>query len=548
MSQVRPGILIAVIVIAVFAAYAFLAPATYRTSALLVVDSVNPAASAALPEPLEAARRLSEAVLDRAMLERLANERAGAGPLAARAEAASLVRHSLEIDTSDAHAFSISYEDTDQDRVQRVCNDLAHHAVARAPLVLAERNADRAEETKREQHTQELAAFLALHPEAAAEAPPGGERSADKDPALFAFHAEKANLERRLREIERGTGSDNPYLDPVQSDPNLLRRRLVEINTALNARHAALDDTSKAPSKVLSPALRSEWKRLLEGLVKTSEAERPSSPQLVARIAMTAPRPSSPIEPNRPLLLFLGVVFGGGLGIAFVLVARAAQQRRSKSSRPPPVSVPAAMHGLTVRLPKAPPVPSALGPSVPSFQPPQPSLGPPIVPTPQTQISARPPPAPPPTQPVGGFGDGSDALQPVGGTAREGDGRYRLSSNPPPAAAPAPRRFASTLVLPPAQNPVLLEDPMPDPVLASAAQVWDEQIRAHAVPGFAVVRPGSDPPPPAAVRPPAPAPAPAPVPASSQAPPPASRGSHRPSNPMKVTRPLGSFLPQTSTN
>src|SRR6478609_9527269 len=129
MSQVRPGILIALIIFAIFAAYAYLAPATYRTSALLVVESASPSVPAKLPEPLEAARRLSEAILDRVMLERLAKERGASDTPEARAAAASLVRRSLEIDTSDAHAFSISYRDTNQARVQRACNDLAHHAL-----------------------------------------------------------------------------------------------------------------------------------------------------------------------------------------------------------------------------------------------------------------------------------------------------------------------------------------------------------------------------------------------------------------------------------
>src|SRR6478609_4875333 len=332
MSQVRPGILIATIIFAIFAAYAYLAPATYRTSALLVVESVTPATPAKLPEPLEAARRLSEAILDRTLLERLSKERAASDAPEARAAAASQVRQSLEIDTSDAHSFSISYRDTDKDRVQRACNDLAHHALELAPTVLADRAAEREAELKRQQQTQELAAFLALHPEAAAEAPPTGQ-SPDNDLALSAFHAEKANLEKRLAELESGKGSDNPYLDARDKDPTLLRRRLAEINSALTTRRDAFN--AKAPSKGLSPELRAEWKRLLDAMTKVAAAGSTVSPQLQARIATAAPIPNGPIDPNRPLLLFFGVVFGGGLGAAFALVARAAQQRRTKSSRPP---------------------------------------------------------------------------------------------------------------------------------------------------------------------------------------------------------------------
>jgi Mrp family chromosome partitioning ATPase/LPS O-antigen subunit length determinant protein (WzzB/FepE family) len=525
MSQVRPGILIAIIVFAIFAAYAYLAPTTYRTSALLMVESGVPSQPAKLPEPLEAARRLSEAILDRAMLERLAKERAASEAPEAKAAAASQVRQLLEIDTSDAHAFSISYRDTDRLRVQRACNDLARHAFEVAPQVLVDRSAERESELKRQQRTQELAAFLALHPEAAAEAPPTGQ-SLEKDPALSAFHAERANLEKRLLDLERGRVSDNPYLEPREFDPTLLRRRLAEINSALSARRDAF--TAKAPSKGLSPELRSEWQRLLESVTKAAAEGQVAAPPLVARIASTAPTPSSPIDPNRSLLLFFGVVFGGGLGAAYTLVARAAQQRRTKSSRPPSSPVPPA---LNVELPPAPAVPSGLGPAVPVYQAPAASSGPPIVPIAQRPISSSPPAPFNRTQPL-------PLLQSP--EAANAERKNQPSTNPPPAG-PQPRRFASTLVLPPAENPVG-SDAHADPVLASAARVWDEEIRAHAVPGFAVVRPGSEPPSarPASSAPPRPA---AQMPAAHVPATPAPRSS-RPRNQMKVTQPLGSFMPE----
>ncbi|HKO48386.1 MAG TPA: hypothetical protein VJV79_11710 [Polyangiaceae bacterium] len=535
MSQIRPGILIAIIVFAVFAAYAYLAPTTYRTQALLLVESATPSVPSKLPEPLEAARRLSEAILDRVMLERLVKERAVSDAPEARAAAASQVRLSLEIDTSDAHAFSISYRDTNRERVQRACNDLARRALELAPLVLVDRSAERESELQRQRQTQELAAFLALHPEAAAETPVTGE-SPEKDPALSAFHAERANLEKRLLELGSGRASDNPYLEARESDPTLLRRRLAEINSALSARREAFN--AKVPGKGLSPELRAEWKRLLEAVTKAGAEGQPVSPPLVARIATVAPLPGGPIDPNRPLLLFFGVVFGGGLGAAYALVARATQQRRTKSSRPPP----AGMYAANLEVPPAPAVPSGLGPSVPSYQPqaqaaplPQSSppaypSGPPIVPVPQRPISSSPP------------AMAFDRTQPLAipGPPAASVERQNQPSNPPPAAAPA-RRFASTLVLPPAENP-LAADPKADPVLASAARAWDDEIRAHAVPGFAVVRPGSEPPSarPASSAPPAPAVVETP---STQSP--ASRGARsRPRNQMKVTQPLGSFLPE----
>jgi Mrp family chromosome partitioning ATPase len=546
MSQVRPGFLIAVTVFAVFAAYAFLAPATYRTSALLVVDSASPAGSVNMPEPLEAARRLSEGILDRVMLEQLSRERAGSAAPEAQARASSGVRESLAIDTSDAHAFSISYKDADRERAQRVCNQLTHHALERAPIVLADRARESAADLKRQQQTEELAAFLALHPQVAAESAPIPGTSPDKDPALSAFHAEKANLERRVLELESGGGSDNPYLDPAETDLKLLRRRLTEIDTALSARRDAL--AAKPSAQQLSPELRAEWQRLLGAVTQSSaEPALPSRPALVARVAAEAPLPGSPIDPNRPLLLFFGVVFGGGLGAAYVLVARTAQQRRSKSSRPPK---PPSQGALTVQLPAAPAVPSGLGPPVPTPPLPYgPNAAPPIVPVRQRPISSSPP-GPQPAPANAGFGSTLPIAKPQP-PVMQAEVVRRPASDPP--AANQPRRFASTLVLPPSENPSRVDD-TPDPVLASAARAWDDQIRAHEVPGFAVVRPRSEPPssrtssslPPPIVEKRASSSNPPPVRPVSSNPPPAAtiqRTTSRPMNQMKVTQPLGSFLP-----
>jgi Mrp family chromosome partitioning ATPase len=533
MSQVRYGALIALIVLAVFAAYAFLAPATYRTSALVLVDQASPATSANLPEPLEAARRLSEAILDRKTLERLSRERAGSAGQDAQAQASSGVRRGLEIDTSDAHAFSISYRDTDQARTQSACNVLAKHAVELAPLVLVDHGAERAIDLKRQEQTQELASFLALHPQVASEPPPVGDKSPDHDAALSALNAEKANLEHRIGELESGVTSDNPYVDPRESDPKLLHRRLTEINTALSARRQALD--AKPSGTELPPEVRAEWKRLLEAVTQTSsDAQTQVRPALVARLASQAVLPSSPIEPNRRLLLFFGVVFGVGLGAAFSLALRAAQQRRTKSSRPP-MPIPS-QGALTVYLPSAPPLPSDVGPPVPVSARPAPNLGPAIVPVPQRPISSSPP--GPEWQNKGNHP--SSNPPPQQDTRLLAEGRSSTSSRPP-------RRFASTLVLPPSENPTPQhEEVTPDPVLASAARAWDQQIRAHDVPGFAVVKPGSEPPPaletpdaPASmysVRPPSGA---SPVVTTQHA-------TARPPNQMKVTQPLGSFLPDAA--
>ena len=540
MSNVRPGALIAIIVFAVFAAYAFLAPATYRTSALLMVDSADASAPATMPEPLEAARRLAEAMLDRKTLERLSRERAGdAGP-AAQAQASSDVRRGLEIDTSDGHAFSISYRDMDPARTQRACNDLAQHAVELAPQVLVDRSAERARDQQRQQQTQELAAFLALHPEVAVEATPLGNTSPDKDLVLSALNSEHANLERRISQIENGVASDNPYVDPRESDVKLLRRRLAEIDTALNTRRQAYG--AKPTGQALAPEVRAEWKRLLDVVTQSSTAAEIKAPNaLVARLASAAPLPSSPIEPNRRLLLFFGAVFGIGLGAAFALASRSAQMRRSnKSSRPPATAgvqglpeVPAAAFGpQAVQVPSAPALPSGLGPPVPG---PQSYRAPPIVPMMQRTVSSSPPDVAPRMN--GGAAASDSPSVPLLGPGPSEQAPRNSSSRPPE------RRFTSTLVLPPAENPVAQLERTPDPVLASAEQAWDQQIRAHEVPGFAVVKPGSEPPPAPITQAPAARGSYSHAPAASVSPLPTGRRGARPTNQMKVTQPLGSFLP-----
>lgn len=541
MSHVRPGVLLAIIVFAAFAAYAFLAPATYRATALVLVDSVPAGSAANLPEPLEAARRLSEAVLDRSVLDKLATERAGSSAPGAKAAAASVVRQSLEIDTSDGHAFSIGYKDTSNERAQRVCNDLARHAADRAPQVLIDRAAERAQDQKRQQQTQELAAFLSLHPEAAAEASVSEQKSPDNDPALSALTAERSNLEARLQELDAGVKSDNPYIDTAESDPNLLKRRLAEVNKAATARRATFDEAAKAPSATLAPELRTELRRLVEAVTKANSSAEPTlSATLRARVAATADAPKSPIDPNRPLLLFFGVVFGTGFGVAYALVLRAAQTRRTKSSRPPTTAP-----TTVVQMPPAPAVPTGLGPAVPApLALPAPSAAPqPIVPIRQRTISSNPAPS-----------NGAMVVASPTATSGVAEPSRSPSSHPPPAGRPQPRRFASTLVLPPSENPAPNEEPTPEPGLATANQVWEEQIRAHAVPGFAVVRPPSEPPPRAAISsaPPPTPPLASPTAVQSVAPaPPAANPaprSARSANPMKVTQPLGSFVQELLRN
>jgi len=111
--------------------------------------------------------------------------------------------------------------------------------------------------------------------------------------------------------------------------------------------------------------VRAEWTALVDAVTQSSvEAQPAVHPALVAHLASEAPLPTSPIDPNRRLLLFFRRRVWGWARGAFTLVMRAAQQRRVKASSRPPVPV-SPQSGLTVQLPSAPALPSGLGPAVP---------------------------------------------------------------------------------------------------------------------------------------------------------------------------------------
>ncbi len=509
MSQVRPGVLIAIVAFALFAAYAFFSPATYRATALVVVESAASAPLVNIPEPLEAGRRLVEGVLDRKTLAVLSRERASTTAPEAVASAASVVRNSLDIGTSDSRAFSISYRDTDKLRAQRVCNKIADRAAERAPKVFVDRAFEHALDAKRQVSVQELAAFLALHPQVAMETSPAGTPPVEKDSGVSALNAEKANLEHRLVELENGVGSDNPYQDPAYSDVSLLKRRAAEINTALAAHRDAL--SAEAPAPPLSSEQRAEWQRLLSEVTDSGAVAQASTQSIVARVVKHAPPPGAPIDPNRPLLLVFGLIFGSGFGAIFTLLSRAGQQRRAKSSRPPGL----AKGSATLHLPVAPAVPTRLGPSVPMLG--AAPRSPPIVPIEQRRITSNPP-VPLPEE---------SALLTNGAPQSGG------SSNPPRRISARP--FASTLVPSRSAHSSLGQDAD----RGSASWAPDERVPAHAVSDVAV-KSGSEPPslsaspsvPPQTVE----------AHAVSMPMPRTSGARSLPPNPMKVTQPLGSFL------
>ncbi|MGC4093504.1 MAG: hypothetical protein QM756_37525 [Polyangiaceae bacterium] len=144
-------------VASVFVAYAYLSPTRYETSA--VIEAGPPDAALPSVPPLEAARRLHEAILDSQTLRQLTREVDPAGSV----EAARRFREALHVNTLDGRVFSIGFTDSKPERTQRLCNVLAKRGAERAPSALAAARGA----LSREGNSPEgrLAEFLAAHPD-----------------------------------------------------------------------------------------------------------------------------------------------------------------------------------------------------------------------------------------------------------------------------------------------------------------------------------------------------------------------------------------------
>ena len=123
--------------------------------------------------------------------------------------------------------------------------------------MLVDRSAERESELKRQQQTQELAAFLALHPEAAAEAPPRVSRPI-RTRHFRRFTRRKPTSKSACSSWAAGVARTTPTSTPRESDPTLLRRRLAEINSALNARREAFSAKAAGQGAVAGAARRVE--------------------------------------------------------------------------------------------------------------------------------------------------------------------------------------------------------------------------------------------------------------------------------------------------
>jgi Mrp family chromosome partitioning ATPase len=323
------GVAAAAAIFAGFVAYAFLAPATYRTTAQLVLE---PTAGAKLPGPEELAQSITKSALDDETLRSLVSE--AVGPDGDKAAAALRIRSAFELDTADGRTFNLTFSDRTAERTRAIATHLARRAAERLPKLLTVPVARPVDE--RRQRTLELSAFLAEHPEVA-DAPLSPEETAPadaaSDPVVSALQAERRQLEAEL--AARGKpGSDNPYDDPnaLDVDGNKLERRLAEINSALAARTKSLKRAPSAAPRI-APQIESEWRRLLQAVARAKAPPEPPppAPALTASV-VDAPLPTSPIAPDRRSVLLMGALVTLGTGISLGLgnaaLARARPRRR----------------------------------------------------------------------------------------------------------------------------------------------------------------------------------------------------------------------------
>jgi Mrp family chromosome partitioning ATPase len=327
MAEAWIGVAGAAAMFAAFVAYAYLAPATYRTTAQLILQPASK--DAKLPNADELARSVERAALDDATVRSLAAE--AAGPGGDKAATARRIRNAFELDTADGRTFNLTFSDGSAERTQSVVNRLARQAANQIPDLLAA-TAPRPVDERRKR-TAELGTFLAEHPELA-DAPLAPEEKAPdeaSDPVSAALRAERKQLETELA-ARKKAGSDNPYDDPAALElaGDKLQRRLNEINTALAARSKALK-RSPAPAPRLAPEVEAEWRRLLQAVAqaKSPPALTTPAPVVTARV-VEATLPSTPISPDRRAVLLLGALVTLGTGISLGLGATALSRARPK--------------------------------------------------------------------------------------------------------------------------------------------------------------------------------------------------------------------------
>src|SRR3954471_3347798 len=163
-----PAVVVALLVFGGFVAYAFLTPATFRTTAEIVLKPTGNG-PLVLPSSPDPALQLRAAAIDAETLEQTARELGLDSSAAARQR----VENDLEIRRSTPETFDFSFRASTAAGAEHVADLLARHAAARAVRSLSPAAPDQhaAREAARTNSAAELATFIAAHPELTPPAP-----------------------------------------------------------------------------------------------------------------------------------------------------------------------------------------------------------------------------------------------------------------------------------------------------------------------------------------------------------------------------------------
>ena len=492
------AVLAAAIVFGGFVAYGLLAPATYRTTAQVVVKSNDggPAALAATPAPLA---RLREAAVDTETLEQTAAALALGSGAAAQAAARQRIDAALEMQSPRPDTFEFSFRAPTAEAAKRVTDLLARHAAARAVHALTPPAVDEAaaREAARNKSAAELAAFMAKHPELspAPVVAPVGPKDAAPETDAAALRAERDQLQAKLVRLPEA-GSDNPFGEPTQASPEAMRmrRRISEIDTTLKARQKAEKKADTGPK--IAPEVDREWKRLVQAVaqpvVTTTTAPTPS----LTVTLQEARLPSAPIDPNRRAITLFGAVAALLTGLGVALTQALVGRGRPATTTAPQWGSEPPRYGSEPPRPGSEPPRYGSEPPRPGSEPPRPGSEPPRY--------GSEPPRPGSDPPRYGSEPPRPGSDPPGGSVTD-----RAGSEPPRVGSDPPRPGSDTPL--PANHPALaatqavpqaVTTAQPIVQISGTQPVGGDGRRSSSNPP----RPGSDPPrrSPASSNPPAP--------------------------------------------
>jgi Mrp family chromosome partitioning ATPase/uncharacterized protein involved in exopolysaccharide biosynthesis len=476
------------ITLAVAGTVSALWPRTYRAHARFVLDGGK-----RVEQPAELASRIEGLLLERATLEPLVERFQSRART--REEGLRRLRSSVSVVSEDALGFVVECRGTRPAELRDLTNRLAERAVVLLPQLSTAGAQEAAAAKELASRTRAVTTFLATHPEVTLDASAGSATDAGKDVALETLRSERAAIDIRLAELEKRS-SDNPYLEP-EEDPVSLRRRLAEVKTTIEAREAALKRRAAGqPSPEISPALQTEWRKLLAALteaqVKAAQVE--SLPQLSGHITARAELPQKPIAPNAWLLALASLLLSLSAGmIGYVVPRRSRASRRSSSERPPASSrsprpqVPTSGDGRPNNSGSDPP--SRAGRHTPSASTPPLAQGGTVVmegiatPSSDTRPGMSVAPAPPAAIPVNGAGISSNPPPPalLGGRPPRGAGTYSMTSTESEATRPPVVELLSPL---PSAHPPggsqRVASPLPAKAIVSRPPALDPEAEAWA--------------------------------------------------------------------